>query len=449
MTDTTLEHAVPHRVLALLAAPALPMAAMTLPLTIFLPNYYAGSLGMNLATVGLIFALVRLLDLIFDPLAGAIMDRTATRFGRFRPWMLAGGPLTMAGAWLLFLAPPGSGPAHLALALVVSYGGYSIVNLSQMGLSAGVTTRYAERSRVFAWWQGLNIFGVFLVLAGPALISNALHGNFATTVHAMGWFVIVTTPVAILLMLATVVERPAPDAPHRAHLRDMLSLLTLPATRILLAAVFLGGLGLGIASAVFLFFFTIVKGITTGELSVLLSGFFILNMASAPVWAWIGNRIGKHNGFAMSLVGYAAYFAVLGLLPSHRPLLLALIYVPGGFFACGQDLFPRSMMADVSDADRLSSGHDRTAMLYALLILTYKLGQALSIGVVFVALDLVRFAASAGAHNSPLALHSVAILYVAVPAALYVLTALVTLRYPLDAAAHARVMARLASESVA
>lgn len=61
---------VSHRILALLAAPALPMATLTLPLTIFLPTYYAGSLGMNLATVGLIFALVRLLDLIFDPLAG-------------------------------------------------------------------------------------------------------------------------------------------------------------------------------------------------------------------------------------------------------------------------------------------------------------------------------------------------------------------------------------------
>lgn len=137
---------------------------------------------------------------------------------------------------------------------------------------------------------------------------------------------------------------------------------------------------------------------------------------------------------------------MLSPLPSHRPLLLALIYVPGSFFACGQDLFPRSMMADVSDADRLSSSHDRTGMLYALLILSYKLGQALSIGVVFVALDLVGFIASAGEHNRPIALHSVAILYVAVPAMLYLVTALVILRYPLNAASHARVATQLEAE---
>lgn len=136
---------------------------------------------------------------------------------------------------------------------------------------------------MFAWWQGVNIFGVFLVLAGPALISQAMQGDFATTVHAMGWFVIVTTPVTILPVVAFVREQPTPDALHDAGLRDALSLLRLSATRILLAAVFLGGFGLGIASAVFLFFFSIVKGIPPGQFSVLLSELFILNMASAPV----------------------------------------------------------------------------------------------------------------------------------------------------------------------
>lgn len=438
---------VPHRVLALLAAPALPMAGLTLPLTIFLPNYYAGPIGMNLAMVGLVFALVRLLDLIFDPIVGTLMDRTLTRYGRFRPWMMVGAPLTMGGAFLLFLAGPGTSGLHLALALVISYAGYSIVNLSQMGLSAGVTTSYSERSRVFAWWQAMNIFGVFLVLAVPAWLTTLLHGDFATTVHIMGLFVIVTTPIAVLLMLFSVGETPATTITHRTGLRDTLSLLRLSSTRYLLGSVFLSGLGLGISAAVFLFFFTLVKGIPGGTLSLLLSGFFIVNMASAPVWAWIGNRIGKHNGFAVSLLGYAAYFAVLGFLPSHRPVLLALIYVPGGFFACGPDLFPRSMMADVSDEDRLMSGQDRTGMLYALLILTYKLGQALSIGVVFVALDLVGFVASAGAGNRPLALHSVGVLYVVVPALLYVTTAIVILRYPLDARRHAGITARLALEA--
>ena len=63
-------------VLAAVSAPALPLAAKTLPLTIFLPEYYATKVGVNLAVVGIVFTLVRLADLIFDPLVGNLIDRT-------------------------------------------------------------------------------------------------------------------------------------------------------------------------------------------------------------------------------------------------------------------------------------------------------------------------------------------------------------------------------------
>src|SRR3546814_2295822 len=65
-----------NRLLVSLAAPALPMAALTLPLIIYLPEFYANALGLDLAVVGLIFTVVRLADLFFDPFVGGLMDRS-------------------------------------------------------------------------------------------------------------------------------------------------------------------------------------------------------------------------------------------------------------------------------------------------------------------------------------------------------------------------------------
>ena len=75
----------------------LPLAVIGYPLAIWIPAHYAGSLGINLATVGLILMLARLTDVITDPIMGEISDRWVTRFGRRRPWLLVGMPIMMFG----------------------------------------------------------------------------------------------------------------------------------------------------------------------------------------------------------------------------------------------------------------------------------------------------------------------------------------------------------------
>ena len=57
--------------------PCLPVATLGLPLVVYLPPHYAGTLGLPLATVGFIFALVRIIDIPIDPMLGALMDGTA------------------------------------------------------------------------------------------------------------------------------------------------------------------------------------------------------------------------------------------------------------------------------------------------------------------------------------------------------------------------------------
>ena len=430
---------VPDRLLAALAAPALPMAALTLPLIIYLPEYYANALGLDLAAVGLIFTVVRLADLLFDPFVGGLMDRSQTRFGQFRPWLVVGAPLVMAGTYMLFMARPGAGPIYLSAGLVLAYVGYSIVILAQMGLGAGITPDYRERSRVFAWWQICNTAGLILVMLMPALFANRIANDSGFTVRTMGWFVLTTVPVTVLVAVVTVREPERLQQTHSARLTDYLSLLRVRSTRLLLLTQLMIGLGLGISAAVFLFFLTMLKAVPREYVGLQFVGFYIVGICAAPLWSMLANRIGKHRALAFGTTGFASYMLLMMAMPPGSMWFFGLAAIWGGTMACSADMLPRSMMADVADEDHLESGQDRTGMLFALLTVTQKLGQALSIGIVYFALDLIGFRPSSGLDNPPAALTGVMLLYGVVPAVLYGGAALTVCRFALTPERHAQI----------
>jgi Na+/melibiose symporter-like transporter len=105
------------------------------------------------------------------------------------------------------------------------------------------------------------------------------------------------------------------------------------------------------------------------------------------------------------------------------------------------------MMADAADEARLRSGQDRTALLYALLVGTAKIGAALAVGLTFVGLDKLAGFDPAGAHDGPLAKLGLQLFFLALPAVLFVLAALILIGYPLDRRRHQQIREALAAIS--
>jgi len=103
-----------------------------------------------------------------------------------------------------------------------------------------------------------------------------------------------------------------------------------------------------------------------------------------------------------------------------------------------------SAAAPADDEVRLERGVDETGLLYALLVGTFKIGQAVSIGIVYAALDLVGFDVKAGPANGAGALLGVSLIYAAVPSLMAVGAALLMVGYPLTAARYAEIQAQLA-----
>src|SRR3546814_1765305 len=91
----------------------------------------------------------------------------------------------------------------------------------------------------------------------------------------------------------------------------------------------------------------------------------------------LANRSGKHRALMLGSAGFASYMLLMLLMPPGSLWFFGLAAIWGGAMACAADMLPRSMMADVSDEDQLESGQDRTGMLFALLTVTQKFGQAM------------------------------------------------------------------------
>ena len=427
--------------LAAFAGPGLPIGAVGLPMIVYLPPYYAGTLGLDLAAVGLVFFLVRAIDLPLDPLLGHWMDRTRSRLGRYRPWLLAGGLILAAGVWLVFMARPGITPFTAFAFLMLMYLGYSMTVVSQLGWGATLSDDYHQRSRIFSWWMAAQVLGMILVLMLPPMVGGGPAGG----IHAMGWFVILLAPLTVLVMAATLSERERAGLRPHASLAELKALARNPLLLRLVLLDVMTSAAPGITGAMFLFYFEHRLGFAAREASLLLLVYFVTGFAAAPLWIGVAKRFGKHRALAAAALAFAALQLSLSFLPpAGFALALPAMAIAGLPYIAAPSLL-RAMLNDVADVDRLETGLDRNALLQGLLTTTQKISYAVPVAVIYPVLSLIGFQPKPGAANTDAAILGMTLLFVLAPVVLMLIAAWVASRWPLDRKAHAEVQAALAA----
>lgn len=430
--------------LAAFAASCLPYAALGLPVYVTLPEFYASHVGVPLAAVSLIFLVVRLADIVVDPFLGMVIDRTSTKWGRYRVWMAIGAPILMGSVAMLFFVGQGAGATHLAVWLVIMYLGYSISLLSQMSWASVLSPDYDQRSRIYGFWQVANIVGVLAVLLIP-VGAQAMGHTYVEAVRMQGGFIVALLPVALLITFIFTPEPKNVTPPPHGGLGATLALIAKPVLRRLLLSDLMLGAARGLIGVLFFYFFEQARGFEREQTSILLLVYFVAGLVGAPIWAVLATRIGKHRALAVGSVYFAVSFAAATLLvpAGNFPAAVAAMFGAGLAFGAA-DLLLRAMMADASDAIRLDVGADRTGLLFSILNATSKLGYAVSVGA-FAVLEWIGFDAAPGAVNDPGVILGLQWLFIAAPVVLLLISALVLRIYPLTPEKHADIRAQLAA----
>jgi glycoside/pentoside/hexuronide:cation symporter, GPH family len=152
---------------------------------VYVAPFYAVQIGLGAGLVGILFFAVRAIDIAFDPLIGLAQDRTGTRRGRRRPWLIVITP-PMLVAVFLFFNPPGQASAlYLASCLVAIYFGFSVLTIGHTAWGAELTDAYHERSRIAAARQIAFVGGMLVVLVLPAVLELRFGAGAREEVAAM------------------------------------------------------------------------------------------------------------------------------------------------------------------------------------------------------------------------------------------------------------------------
>jgi Na+/melibiose symporter-like transporter len=425
-----------------------PVSALAVALFVYLPPYLAGHLGVPLATIGFVWATVRLVDLFVDPVLGHAMDRTNTPFGRYRAWLAVGVPILMLAVYELFMAPKGVTGTHILVWLFVLYLGNSTLTLSQWAWGATLATAYHERSRVFgiltAVGVGSSVVTLLIPIAAPMLGLDNDQG-----VRAMGWCIIALAPITVGITFVRTPERLNVNVSERFMPSDYLAIITKPEVIRLFLCQMALTLGPGWMSAMYLFYFRDVLGFSTQQATLLLLIYVISGVVGAPLTARAAQRFGKHQTLMLTTTAFVLGLITILAVPKGNLLAAIPFMFWCGFMAAGFGLMITAMMADVGDEIRLDQGKERMSLLYAVLTFASKVAAAGAISITFPLLATLGYNAAEGVHNTASALRGLQWAFLSGPILFVALGGVCVWGWKLDAARHADVREKLNARDAA
>ena len=436
---------------------------------VYLTIFYTDVFGIGAAAAGTMIGLSRSMDAFFDPVMGMLADRTRTRWGKFRPFLLWF-CVPMAVVGVLTFTVPSMGASGKLVWAYVTYNAlmllYTAINIPYIALLGVISPNPSERTSLCS----IQFVGAFAggVIVSATLLPMAKAGGWlgAATV-ARGWQLAFTLygAAAVLFFLTTFLNTRERVSPPRAQktsvARDLGDLVTNGPWLIVLATTITFVLFWAIRSSVTAYYFKYYVGSRTLTLPSFLPG----RAAGTQVWSWeslvsvfnTSNQVASLVGvmlipFVAKVVGRKAAVVALMLVAIAstasfyllRPDQLALIYginllgsVTGGPITA----LLWTMYADSADYAEWKRGRRATGLIFSASIFSQKQGWAIGAWAALALMQAVGFVANAA--QTPASLHGLVLLMSVLPASLGVLSTAIVLFYPLNDARMSRITSDL------
>lgn len=354
---------------------AIPLAFASLPLYLFMPDFYAREMGVPLAALGTALLGIRLFDAVQDPLFGLWAQRLQGR--RLRLGM-AGLLVILAFSVLLLTSPPSGGAAFgwFVVMMLLSTSALSFILILYQSGGAIWSNDYHTRTRITAWREGFTLLGVIAAVSLMGVLREQFTEREGFTLFGMVFCAVLAVGGCLWWVWA---KQNAPTITHSAepHTAKTFSASLVRQHQRFFGIWFLSQLASAIPVVLVLFFIR-DRLLLEAYTGLFLGIYFLSGAAGMPLWRWVETRRGKRaawaSAMALSIVSFLWAFG----LGAGDMLGYALVCALSGLALGGELALPPSMLAD-----RITAAGDeaRTTLLFGIAGFIGKASLALASGI--------------------------------------------------------------------
>jgi oligogalacturonide transporter len=367
------------------------------------PGFLALTVGISPYWIGIVILVARVWDAITDPLMGHISDRTTSKMGKRRIYLVFAAPFVLISMYLLFFPYSFSSTGLRVVAVLLSYLVFTTVQTTVMipyySLSSEITSDYQKRASYNSYRLGFSIFASILCVAVPGIVVGMFDDK------AIG-FQVMSLSFGLLFGLSVLFtglfareEIQTPIVTTKLSFKEMAKPLNLRPFRQYLGMFLVLQMSMAIMSGLFFFYvdFYITKNQTfQGESTMVgliaAALMFSMQIVALPIYLKMIEKKGKTFAYRFGAYVWIVTALFILVIPANvDPIAIYLVGALMGFGISGPGLVPHTMYGDVVDAGQLRFKDRLDGQMSGFTNFINKIAQAVGLALVMFLIGLAGF----------------------------------------------------------
>lgn len=366
--------------------------------------YFNDLLGINAAFLGVMFMVVRIWDAINDPIMGTIVDKTHSRWGKFRPWIFVGTITNAIVLVILFLNPNFQTNSVTQLVFVTTFYtlwgmSYTLMDIPFWSMIPTLSYDQKERENVTVLTRLFTSVGYFIVAGGYLAFAQILGGgdSVANQIEGLMYFAIIVAVIFVICEIITVKnvkENIVPEKEEKRTLKRMFELLKEnDQLLVVMIVVLIINFTLYITSGMAIYYITYDVG-NPDLFFIFMAVGGVLQTLGTLLFYQLSKRFNRRKIFNIAILlqfgGFILLFVNAFILDSVTPL----IFVFAAFVFLGQGVFmviQTVLLSDTVEYGEWKTHNRSESIAFSVQTFVVKLAMGLSSGVIGIGLAIIKF----------------------------------------------------------
>ena len=410
-------------------------------ITAFFSVFMVTVVGMPPGLVAIIFIVGRSWDFINDPIIGHLSDRTRTRWGRRRPFLLFGA-IPFGLSFILLWLSPNLSQTGLVIYYSVAYIIYELlattVYMPYFALTPELTDDYDERTKLTSFRMMFNIIGSLTAYILPLLIIGndwTQATKQGVLIMAMVAAVIAATPILGVFFGTREKKEYQTEVPPKFLPSLKAAFKNRPFVFGALIYLFTWMTIIVVESNLQFFIIYILE--RPSQSMIIMVSIFVTAIFALPIWNWVSKNWNKRYAYIGGVAFWAIVMIVLIFMTPETPFWLILILcIMAGIGVSAAQVLPWAIIPDAIEWEEWHTGERHEGMIYSLITLLGKVGMAIAQPLGLLILQLSRFQEGQGVVQPASALMGIRLVIGILPALLLFSGIMMAVFYPLTRKQH-------------